>query len=84
MLSWNHAILDMLNGRLGPELLRSIVGVLGEIGLMAVPLPAGAMREMNAAAAEAFAPLHQAIKKQLLDDLAERVAESMVVPANLH
>jgi hypothetical protein len=84
MLSWNHAILDMLNGRLGPELLRSIVGVLGEIGLRGVPLPAGAMREMNAAAAEAFAPLDQAIKKQLLDDLAERVAESMVVPANLH
>jgi hypothetical protein len=55
MLSWNHAILDMRNGRLGPELLKSIVGVLGEIGLRGVPLPAGAMREMNAAAAEAFA-----------------------------
>lgn len=77
LLEWNGAIISMRESRLDPELLRSIVGVLGELGLRGIPLPTGAMAEMNAAAAEAFAPLDADVKRQLLSDLAERVASSI-------
>lgn len=77
VLEWNGAIISMRESRLGPELLRAIVGVLGEMGLRGIPLPIGAMAEMNAAAADAFAPLDADVKRQLLSDLAERVASSM-------
>jgi hypothetical protein len=37
LLEWNGAIITMRESRLGPELFRSIVGVLGELRLGAIP-----------------------------------------------